>query len=315
MARQGNKEIFLGGLRKLFEEQWQVDVLLKAGNSDECASISAHKLVLASRSMVLKKMMESDELKSSPKLETVTFSEMRQEELEALVEFMYSVDGSISSQSLKKHVLVFAMATQNNKEIFLSGLRKLFKEQWQPDVLLKAGNSDKGATISAHKLVLASRSVVLKKIMESDEFKASSKLETVTFSEMKHEELEALVEFMYCVDGSICLESLKKHVGSLYLAADKYEIPHLRDLCRNQLKSSLNSSNALNTFELAQIPFDKALNDAAFTTIKNNINTIANSAEFKLFVVNNPYLSVEIMKAFLVQPNSYCCGCCGKYRF
>ncbi|CAN7007620.1 unnamed protein product, partial [Brassica rapa subsp. trilocularis] len=140
------------------------------------------------------------------------------------------------------------------------------------------------------------RPLVLKKIMESDEFKASSKLETVTFSEMKHEELEALVEFMYCVDGSICLESLKKHVGSLYLAADKYEIPHLRDLCRNQLKSSLNSSNALNTFELAQIPFDKALNDAAFTTIKNNINTIANSAEFKLFVVNNPYLSVEIMK-------------------
>ncbi|WZY82147.1 hypothetical protein YC2023_028531 [Brassica napus] len=204
------------------------------------------------------------------------------------------------------------MVTQNNKEIFLSGLKKLFEEQWQPDVLLKAGNSDKGATISAHKLVLASRSVVLKKIMESDEFKASSKLETVTFSEMKHEELEALVEFMYCVDGSICLESLKKHVGSLYLAADKYEIPHLRDLCRNQLKSSLNSSNALNTFELAQIPFDKALNDAAFTTIKNNINTIANSAEFKLFVVNNPYLSVEIMKAFLVQPNSYCCGYCVK---
>ncbi|KAF2614544.1 hypothetical protein F2Q70_00008680 [Brassica cretica] len=212
-------------------------------------------------------------------------------------------------------VLVFAMATQNNKEIFLSGLKKLFKEQWQPDVLLKAGNSDKGATISAHKLVLASRSVVLKKIMESDEFKASSKLETVTFSEMKHEELEALVEFMYCVDGCICLESLKKHVGSLYLAADKYDIPHLRDLCRKHLISSLNSSNALNTFELAQIPFDKALNDAAFTTIKNNISSIANSAEFKLFVVNNPYLSVEIMKAFLVQPNNYCCGYCGKYRY
>ncbi|KAF2614546.1 hypothetical protein F2Q70_00008682 [Brassica cretica] len=46
------------------------------------------------------------------------------------------------------------MATQNNKEIFLGGLKKLFKEQWQADVLLKAGNSDKGATISAHKLVL-----------------------------------------------------------------------------------------------------------------------------------------------------------------
>ena len=157
--------------------------------------------------------------------------------------------------------------------------------------------------------------MVLKKMMESDELKSSSKLETVTFSEMKHEELEALVEFMYCVDGCICLESLKKHVGSLYLAADKYDIPHLRDLCRKHLISSLNSSNALNTFELAQIPYDKALNDAAFTTIKNNISTIANSAEFKLFVVNNPYLSVEIMKAFLVEPNNYCCGYCGKYRY
>ncbi|KAG2332363.1 hypothetical protein Bca52824_003543 [Brassica carinata] len=90
---------------------------------------------------------------------------------------------------------------------------------------------------------------------------------------------------------------------SLYLAADKYEIPHLRDLCRNQLRSSLNSSNALNIIELAQIPFDKALNDAAFTTIKDNISTIASSAEFKLFVVNNLILSVEIMKASLVHPH------------
>ncbi|KAG2332362.1 hypothetical protein Bca52824_003542 [Brassica carinata] len=149
--------------------------------------------------------------------------------------------------------------------------------------------------------------------MESDELKSSPKLETVTFSEMKHEELEALVEFMYSVDGSIPSESLKKHASSLYLAAEKYEIPHLRDLCRRQLISSLNSYNALNTFELAQIPFDKALNDAAFTTIKRSISTIANSAEFKSFVASNPYLSVEIMKAFLIQPNNYRCGYCGIY--
>lgn len=196
----------------------------------------------------------------------------------------------------------------------MGGLRKLFKEQWQADVLLKAGESDECASIPAHKLVLASRSVVLKKIMESDELKASSKLEKLTFSEMKHEELEALVEFMYSVDGSVSSESLKEHVRSLYLAADKYEIPHLRDLCRNQLISSLNSSNALNILELAQIPFDEALNDAAFTSIKNNIKTIAASAEFKLFVVNHPDLSVEIMKASLTHPRN-CCSYCGSGRY
>ncbi|CAH8332499.1 unnamed protein product [Eruca vesicaria subsp. sativa] len=207
------------------------------------------------------------------------------------------------------------MATQSNKEIFLGGLKKLFKEQWQVDVLLKAGDSAKGATISAHKLVLASRSMVLKKMMESDELKSSSKLETVTFSEMKHEELEALVQFIYSVDGSITSETLKKHVRSLYLAADKYEIPHLRDICRNQLISSLNASNALNILELAQIPFDKALNDAAFTAIKNNISTIASSAEFRLFVVNHPDLSVEIMKASLIWPRTSCHFCSSSFRY
>ncbi|KAG2332361.1 hypothetical protein Bca52824_003541 [Brassica carinata] len=204
------------------------------------------------------------------------------------------------------------MATPSNKELFLGGLKKLFKEQWEADVLLKAGKSAKGETISAHKLVLASRSMVLKKMMESDALKSSSKLETVTFSEMKHEELEALVKFMYSIDGSIPPHSLKKHVRSLYLAADKYEIPHLRDICRNQLILSLNASNALNILELAQTPFDKDLNDAAFTIIKNNISTIASSPEFKLFVVNHPELSVEIVKASLTHPHHFC-RYCGRY--
>lgn len=128
---------------------------------------------------------------------------------------------------------------------------------------------------------------------------------------MKHEEVEALVEFMYSVDGSISSESLKKHSLSLYFAADKYDIQHLRDLCRTQLKLSLNSSNALYILELAQIPFDKVLNDAALATIKTNIDVIASSAELELFVINHPKLAVKIIKASLTQP-SYICDYCGR---
>ncbi|KAG7574369.1 BTB/POZ domain [Arabidopsis suecica] len=206
------------------------------------------------------------------------------------------------------------MATQSNKEVFLGGFKKLLNEKWQADVRLKAGDSDESASIFAHKLVLVARSEVFKNILESDEFKASAKLvETVTLSEMKHEEVEALVEFIYSVDGSICSASVKKHARSLFLAADKYEIPLLRDLCRNELISSLNSSNALSILELAQIPFDKALNDAAFTTILTNMNTIASCDEFKLFVVNHPNLAVEIMKAYVTRASiTKKCGYCGR---
>ncbi|ESQ30840.1 hypothetical protein EUTSA_v10011969mg, partial [Eutrema salsugineum] len=167
------------------------------------------------------------------------------------------------------------------------------------DVRLKAKDSDEGSALSAHKLVLGSRSEVFKKILESDEVKTSANpVETVTLSEMTQEGLEALVEFMYS-DGSMLSEKVKQHVRSLYLVADKYEILHLRDLCRDELISSLNSSNALEFLELAQIPFDKVLNDAAFNYIIRKISMIASSDEFKLFVTNNPNLSVEIMKASL----------------
>ncbi|CAA7018383.1 unnamed protein product [Microthlaspi erraticum] len=214
------------------------------------------------------------------------------------------------------------MATQSNKDAFMGGLMNLFKEQWQADVLLKAGDSDDGAAIPAHKLVLAGRSEVFKDMVEQGEFKASSKLETITLSEMKHGEVEALVEFMYSVDGSISCRSLGKHGRSLYLAADKYKILHLRDLCRHHLIQSLDSSNALSIIELAQIPFDKDLHDAAFAAINNNLRPIASSDEFKLFVEKYPNLTVEIMKASLTweaSPNhihlggNRYCGHCGSY--
>ncbi|CAA7028877.1 unnamed protein product [Microthlaspi erraticum] len=139
-------------------------------------------------------------------------------------------------------------------------------------------------------------------MLESDEVKISSeKVETVTLREMKKEELEALVEFIYS-DGSVLCAKMKQHV--LYLAADKYVILHLRDLCRTELISSLNSENALDFLELAQIPFDTVINDVAFSFIITNISTIASSEKFKLFVVNNPYLAVEIMKASIYSDGS-----------
>lgn len=48
MATQSNKEHFLSGLAKAFEDQWLVDVRLKAGDNDEDSAISAHKLILVS---------------------------------------------------------------------------------------------------------------------------------------------------------------------------------------------------------------------------------------------------------------------------
>ncbi|CAN8317582.1 unnamed protein product [Cochlearia groenlandica] len=214
------------------------------------------------------------------------------------------------------------MAKESNKEVFMDGLRKLLKEEWQADICLKGGDSsDECSSISAHKLVLASKSEVFKKMLEPDDVKTPSKkkVEIVTLSEMKQEELEALVEFLYS-DGSLLSEKGKKHVRSLYVAADKYVILHLRDLCRSEMISTLSPENALDFLELAQIPFDEVLNDAAFDYIKTNVRTISSSENFREFIVSNPNLAFEIMKASLMgngkcsrcqHLKSYCryCGC------
>ncbi|KAF3564361.1 hypothetical protein DY000_02011894 [Brassica cretica] len=110
------------------------------------------------------------------------------------------------------------MAKQSNLNIFLDGFAHILEEQWQVDVLLKAGDSDPDAAIAA-------RSKVFKKMLEEDECKTSSEKEIITLSEMKHEELKALVEFIYSNGSTLCAAG---HARSLYLAADKYEIPHLR---------------------------------------------------------------------------------------
>ncbi|XP_033145283.1 putative BTB/POZ domain-containing protein At2g40440 [Brassica rapa] len=130
-------------------------------------------------------------------------------------------------------VIVFVVFRDQrvSNAFFLDGFAHILEEQWQVDVLLKAGDSDPDAAISAHKLVLAARSKVFKKMLEEDECKTSSGKEIITLSEMKHEEVKALVEFIYNSGLTPCAE----HARSLYLAADKYEIPHLRNLCRTNL--------------------------------------------------------------------------------
>ncbi|KAF2594130.1 hypothetical protein F2Q70_00043949 [Brassica cretica] len=155
------------------------------------------------------------------------------------------------------------MTTQTNVEVFTHGLVKVLKEQWRVDVWLKPShNNDGDELIAAHKIILAARSKVFATMFESDKIKNWTVHETITLSDLKREELEVFVEFCYAGE---CMpsEKLKKHAMSLYRAADKYEIPYLRDLCRNHIMSSINASNAVEILELSRLPLDKTLSEFA----------------------------------------------------
>ena len=117
----------------------------------------------------------------------------------------------------------------------------------------------------------------------------------ITLPELNHEELDALLEFLY--GGSLPKEKMEKHVFSLAIAADKYEIPFLQKICENEMLGSLNSSNALETLEISDTCSNQNLKDTAISFIVKNMKEVVLSPRFEDFVLKNPHLRVQITRA------------------
>ncbi|XP_022747546.1 BTB/POZ domain-containing protein At3g56230-like [Durio zibethinus] len=102
-----NKKIsFLSGLVVAFRDQIHTDIQLKPGDNGPC--IPAHRALLAARSEIFRNMLDSDGCKAPPS-DTITLPELNTEELESLLEFLYS--GNLPLDKLENHVYsLFAAA-------------------------------------------------------------------------------------------------------------------------------------------------------------------------------------------------------------
>ena len=137
------------------------------------------------------------------------------------------------------------------------------------------------------------RSTIFRNMLDSDECKAPAN-QTITLPELNHEELEALLEFLY--SGSLPKEKMKKHVVSLAMAADKYEIPFLQKFCEEEMLGSLNSSNALDTLEISHTCSNQNLKEKVLSFIVRNLDDILFAPIFDAFALKNPHLVTQITR-------------------
>lgn len=137
------------------------------------------------------------------------------------------------------------------------------------------------------------KSKVFGYMLDSDECKTSEK--SITIPDMSYEELKALLEFFY----SGILSPTSKHTRALYLAADKYEIPYLQEVCRDHLISSTTLSNVLDILEMSTIPSDNRLKNWATIFIVIHMQEIVYTSKYKLFVHQNPDLGLDITQLFV----------------
>lgn len=132
-------------------------------------------------------------------------------------------------------------------------------------------------------------------MLDSDGCKAPPNDNTITLPELDHEELDALLEFLYT--GTLPKEKAEKHVYSLSIAADKYDIPFLHKFCEHRMLGSLNSSNALDVLEISDLCSNQGLKETALNFIVKNMEDVVFSARFDAFALKNPHLTVQITRA------------------
>ncbi|CAF2297730.1 unnamed protein product [Brassica napus] len=223
-----NKMEFDGALMNA--TQWQAHVFLKAG--DQTDAIAAHKLILMVQHVRVLYL-------AADKYEIPHLQDLCRNQLSGTRNVFDVLDlAKIHHDNILEHEVSKFIASH------MEGVSSSSK-------FMSFVESDPALTVQAIRGHVARSKVFIRNILESDDFKASLSKETITLSEMKHDELETFLEFIY--NGSLSDTKMMQHVHVLYLAADKYEIPHLQDLCRNQLIGSKNITNVLfDVLELAR---------------------------------------------------------------
>ncbi|CAL9246179.1 unnamed protein product [Arabidopsis halleri] len=188
---------------------------------------------------------------------------------------------------------------QKKRIVFLSSFVSGFKEQLHADILLKPG--DDGPPIPAHRALLASKSEIFKNILDSDGCKTAPEY-AITLQELNSEQLQALLEFLYT--GTLASDKLEKHIYALFLAADKYMIHYLQELCEQYMLSSLDISSVLDVLDVSDLGSSKTLKEACLRFVMRNMDDVVFSDKYEVFSQKNQHLCVEITRAFLMETRS-----------
>lgn len=99
--------------------------------------------------------------------------------------------------------------------------------------------------MKAHKAILIARSQVFLKMLTTDmKEAASSSVDVPDFNSIMMREL---LRFMYCGE----VEKLEEIAKDLIFAAEKYQIPQLKEKCIDQLVSKLAKENVLDALIIA----------------------------------------------------------------
>ncbi|CAL5081182.1 unnamed protein product [Urochloa decumbens] len=164
-----------------------------------------------------------------------------------------------------------------------------------------------GETFAAHRLVLAARSPVFKAALygEMAESKASS---VVAIEDMRAPTFRSMLDYMYhgslpvAVAATLEIDdaALKEEFQHLYVAADRYGLDTLKEMCEEVLCARVSVSTVLSNLVFAEERTCTKLKPRCldFLAVGENFKEVAVTSEYFDMVMESPGLLAEVQNWF-----------------
>ncbi|CAL1296281.1 unnamed protein product [Larinioides sclopetarius] len=165
-------------------------------------------------------------------------------------------------------------------------LKSVYDEHFLSDVKLKTSTG----LFPAHKVILGASSSVFKAMFSNNMEEKDS--DCVNIEDLSDDAISRMLLFIYTAR----LEDLTwESASNLYVAADKYAILGLKDICSSYLKDNLSPSNACEILLVADFHADGDLKSVVQDFILKHDEKIVNSDEWKLLMETNIKLAAETL--------------------
>ncbi|XP_054720255.1 speckle-type POZ protein-like [Uloborus diversus] len=182
-------------------------------------------------------------------------------------------------------------SSNNGTKLLIENLQNAFENPRFSDVTLKVGD----VQFPAHKIILANRSKVFDAMFDS-EMKESQE-NVVNLVEMKPSVAKAMLSYIY--SGSIQELSVDR-ATDLYVAADRYDMPELKQWCKDFILKHISPDFACDVAILANLHDDEELAKASKHTIKNNLKAVLSSEKWLSLSKESPAVYLELLQVALL---------------
>ena len=162
----------------------------------------------------------------------------------------------------------------------LTHLSKLLDTQSMADVTFIVKNEK----IGAHSAIVVSASPVICAMLEKDKFK-EGRTKVVEIDEIKPSVFKEMLRYLYT--GKTTKLDEDEMTEPLFLAADKYQIEALKDLCEQSLITKLNMQTAVRFLALAHQHTAPQLLEASLKFLVEHKKEVWTRAEWKELMKNH----------------------------